>query len=105
MDENLPNKLRSLMTGHDCFTATWMGWSGVENGELLQRAAHAGFDAFISNDRGLEHEQNQATLPLAVVVLLAKDNKLATIERAVPQLVAALTTLRPRTFLKIDVGD
>ena len=83
LDENLPHKLRSLLIGHDCYTATWMGWSGIENGELLRRAADAGFDAFISNDRGLEHEQNQAALPVAVVVLLSKDNKLATIERAV----------------------
>jgi hypothetical protein len=105
LDENLPHKLRSLLTGHDCFTATWMGWSGIENGELLRRAADAGFDAFISNDRGLEHEQNRATLPLAVVVLLSKDNKLATIERAVPQLVAALEGLKPRTFVKISAGD
>ena len=102
LDENLPHKLRSLLPGHDCYTATWMGWSGIENGELLRLAAANGFDAFVSNDRGLEHEQNRASLPLAVVVLLTPDNKLATIERAVPDLLAALATLKPKSFVKVS---
>lgn len=105
LDENLPHKLRTLLGGHDCYTASWMGWSGIENGALLRLAADHQFDAFISTDRGLEHEQNQATLPLAVVVLLAKDNKLSTIERAVPDLLTALAALTPRTFVKVSVAD
>ena len=102
LDENLPHKLRTLLPGHDCDTATWMGWSGVANGELLRLAAADRFDAFITTDRGLEHEQNRAALPLAVVVLLAKDNKVATIQRAVPALVAALATLKPASFVKVS---
>ena len=101
IDENLPHKLRHALSGHDCFTATYMGWSGISNGELLRIAAANGFDAVISNDRGLEYQQNQATLPLSVVVLLAKDNKLKTIESMVPALIAALSDLKPRSYVKI----
>ena len=53
-----------------------MGWSGIENGELLRLAASENFDALISTDKGIEYEQNQAALPLAVIMLLGKDNKL-----------------------------
>jgi predicted nuclease of predicted toxin-antitoxin system len=81
IDENLPHKLRHALSGHDCFTTTYMGWSGISNGELLRIAAANGFDAVISNDRGLEYQQNQATLPLSVVVLLTKDNKQAQNDR------------------------
>ena len=78
-----------------------MGWSGISNGELVRIAAANGFDAVISNDRGLEYQQNQATLPLSVVVLLAKDNKLKTIKSMVPALIAALNDLKPRSYVKI----
>jgi len=78
-----------------------MGWSGIENGELLQLAASNGFDALISTDKGLEYEQNQRELPLAVVVLMAKDNKLKTLESLVPLLIKALASLQPRTLTKV----
>jgi hypothetical protein len=56
LDENLPHQLRPELAGHDVFTAAYMSWSGIENGELLRLAAGAGFDAVITNDRGLEYE-------------------------------------------------
>ncbi|HEX4052717.1 MAG TPA: DUF5615 family PIN-like protein [Tepidisphaeraceae bacterium] len=56
LDENLPHQLRSEIVGRDIFTVAYMGWSGIENGELLAKTAQAGFDALITNDRGLEFE-------------------------------------------------
>ncbi|MCZ0937990.1 MAG: hypothetical protein OXJ55_05105 [Caldilineaceae bacterium] len=35
-----------------------MGWQGGENGELLQLAAARGFDALITADRNMPHQQN-----------------------------------------------
>lgn len=102
LDENLPQNLRLLLVGHECFTVTYMGWRGVENGKLLQLAAANGFDAFVSTDRGLEYEQNQATLPLAVMVIVAKDNKLKTIEALVPIVLRTLNEIKPRQFLKVQ---
>lgn len=64
---------------HEVFTAAFMKWSGIENGELLRLAAAAGFHALITNDRGLEYEQNLDSLPLAVVVVLAKANTIEAI--------------------------
>ena len=37
LDENLPHRLRLLLTGHDVFTVAFMKWNGVENGELIFR--------------------------------------------------------------------
>jgi hypothetical protein len=48
LDENLPHQLRHELPGHDCYTVAFMGWGGVENGELLSRAASAGFDAVLT---------------------------------------------------------
>lgn len=48
LGENLPHQLRLELPGHDCFTVAFMGWRGVENGELLRRAASDGFEAFLT---------------------------------------------------------
>lgn len=84
-------------------TAAYMGWSGAANGELLRLAAAAGFDAVITNDRGLEYQQNLGALPLAVVVVLTASNTIEAIRPAYPALLAALTRLGPRDFVRLSV--
>jgi hypothetical protein len=58
LDDNLPHLLRLELPGHDVYTVAYMNWSGVQNGELLRRAAADGFDVLVTNDRGLEYQQN-----------------------------------------------
>ena len=53
-----------------------MGWASKRNGELL-RLAEGEFDAFLTVDRNLEHQQNLAAFNLAIVVLVAGTNRLA----------------------------
>ena len=102
LDENLPHKLRRELPGHEVFTVAFMGWAGVENGDLLRLAAQSGFNALITNDRGLEYEQNIATLPVAVVVLLAKRNTAEAVLPLCPMLIDALGRLRPRELVKVS---
>ena len=101
LDENLPHQMRLELPGHEVFTTSYMNWGGVENGELLRLAAEAQFDAVITNDRGLEYEQNLETLPVAVVVVLAKSNTIDAIRPLYGELLAALGRLGPRQFVKI----
>jgi hypothetical protein len=102
LDENLPHQLRLELPGHDVFTAAYMNWAGIENGELLRLAAADGFDAVITNDRGLEYEQNLNALPVAVVVVLAKANTIEAIRPLCTELLAVLARLRPREFIKLS---
>ena len=104
LDENLPHQLRRELTGHDFFTAAYMGWGGVENGELLRLAAAAGFDALVTNDRGLEYQQNLDALPVAVVVVLVGSNTIEALRPAYPTLLASLANLQPRSFVKVAVA-
>lgn len=80
-----------------------MGFSGVENGELLRQVAAAGFDALVTNDRGLEYEQNLSSLPVAVVVVVGPANTIEALRPTFPALLAALAMLRPREFVKVSV--
>jgi hypothetical protein len=77
-----------------------MGWSGVQNGALMARAA-AEFDAFITVDQNLPYETNVAALPIAVVVLVALASELHVLLPHVPRLEEVLATLQPRTLVQI----
>ncbi len=101
LDENLPHQLRLEISGHEVATASYIGWGGIENGALLKRAADAGFDALITNDRGLEHEQNLGALPIAVVVLMTRSNNIEAIRRLYSQLEERLQQLRPCELVKV----
>jgi hypothetical protein len=102
LDGNLPHQLRREIAGHELFTVAYMGWSGVENGELLDRAAKEGFDALVTNDRGLEYEQNVTALPMSVVVLVVKSNTMDAIRPLLPALQDTLRGLQARSFVKVS---
>ena len=103
LDENLPHELRKLLSApHDVFTVTFMGWSGVSNGDLLKRAAADGFDALITTDRGYEHQQNVSNLPCCVLLMLGRTNKIDDLRLLVPALLSALSSLPAKSLVKIS---
>ncbi len=74
LDENLPRRLlRRFGSGVEAVTVTAYGWSGLKNGTLL-RAAEGEFDAFVTADRCIPHQQNLSSFDLAVVIPEAKSN-------------------------------
>jgi len=93
LDENLPHQLRHELPGHDCVTVAFMGWGGIENGELLGRAASSGFDAVVTKDANVQYEQNLLNLPVAVVILHAATNDIDDIRPLLPALLTALAAL------------
>jgi hypothetical protein len=52
LDECIPRKLKSAFAEHDCMTAPEAGLAGKKNGVLLSLAESAGFDVFLTLDRG-----------------------------------------------------
>ena len=69
LDECVPVQVRNALVGHDVCTAQKMGWGGISNGELLQRAEQAGFDLFIVADKNLRYQQNLKGRKLAILEL------------------------------------
>lgn len=100
LDESLPRRLRGELSSHAVKTVAEMGWSSVENGELLRRAADQ-FDVFVTADQNLQFQQNLSALPIAVAVLVARTNKLAALRPLVPELLTRLERLQPRTFVRV----
>jgi hypothetical protein len=93
LDECVDWRLSRLIVGHEVKTARQMGWTTVKNGELLALAS-ASFDIFVTVDRNLAFQQNPDILPMTVLVLAAKTNRLADLAPLVPGLLAAIGTAR-----------
>jgi hypothetical protein len=56
-DQGTPAPLRHTLAGHAVSTAYEMGWARLENGDLLD-VAESSFDAFVTTDPNLRHQQN-----------------------------------------------
>lgn len=78
-----------------------MGWGPLRNGVLLACAAEAGFEAMITVDRNLKHQQNLSTLPISVLVLRSASNDLDELGRLVPFALEAFLTLQSRQLVEI----
>jgi predicted nuclease of predicted toxin-antitoxin system len=102
LDESLPRPLARLLPEHDVRTVAAMDWGGKRNGELLQLAA-ADFDALLTADQNLEHQQNLDALPIAVIVLVAPTNRIESLRTLIPNLLETLRTLEPRQLVRVGV--
>ena len=100
LDESVPAKLRRSLPSHAVRTVVEMGWSGVKNGRLLALASKD-FDVFVTVDKNLPSQQNLAMLPIAVVVLDAYSNDLASLQPLVPALEQALAHLQPCSCVRV----
>jgi predicted nuclease of predicted toxin-antitoxin system len=102
LDESLPRPLARLLPEHDVRTVAAMGWAGKRNSELLRLAATA-FDAVLTADQNLEHQQNLDALPIAVVILVAPTNRIESLRPLIPDLLRTLESLAPRQLVHIRV--
>lgn len=71
LDENIDHRLRTNLGSHEVFTASYLGWGGLKNGQLLRAAEDDGFDVLVTGDRTLAYEQNLTGRRLAIIVLSA----------------------------------
>jgi predicted nuclease of predicted toxin-antitoxin system len=102
LDESLPVELKFELSGYDVSTVQEMGWSGLKNGELLMRASNR-FEILITADRNIRYQQNLNKLQVAVVVLVAKSNRIEQLRTLLPELRDVLSSLQPRTLVQVGV--
>jgi hypothetical protein len=100
LDESVPEKLGRLLVGHSYSTVQRQGWTSVKNGKLLNLAKDD-FDVLLTADKGMEYQQNQDALPVAILVVRARSNRMEDLGRAVPAILTALEEMPPRTLRKV----
>ena len=91
LDESVPKRLADFFPDRfSVSTAPKMGWSGKDNGDLLALAAQASFSVLITADQNMEYQQNPLTLPIAVIVLIARQNRIEDFSPLAPSIVELL---------------
>ncbi len=103
LDECVPARLKRALPNHEVSTVVEVGWSGVKNGRLLALAAQS-FDALVTVDKNLPYQQNQARLPVALLVLDAESSELGSLLQLIPALEAALAELIPGSCVVVRAG-
>lgn len=97
-DQGTPVPLRRELIGHVVGTAYEMGWSDLENGNLLD-ATERDFDALITTDQNLKYQQNLSGRRLAILVL--NTTNWPRIRRHIALVVSQVATLRPGDFREL----
>ena len=100
LDESVPGRHGSYLTGHSTITVQRRGWASIKNGTLSGLAAGE-FDVLLTADKGMEYQQNLTTLPISILTVLAPSNRLDDLAAAVPVILSALAELPPRTLRKV----
>ena len=92
IDEQLNWRVaRVFSDAHEVYSVREMGWTGMRNGDLLD-AAEREFDVLITMDRNMEHQQHLPQYNLAVILLIARSNRLEDTEKFVPEIEDVLAT-------------
>lgn len=86
LDENLPKRLKSDFSNHEVFTVREKGWNGIKNGELMQLMLDNNFEALLTFDKNLQHQQNFLKFPVTVFVLTAFNNTYNELSPLTPQI-------------------
>ena len=101
LDECVPRKLKREIANHEVLTVTEQGWSGVENGELLNLAATE-FDIFLTVDQNLSFQQNLKNFNIAIILMVARNNRLKTLLPLMPAVRAAIDDVKAGEIVRIS---
>jgi predicted nuclease of predicted toxin-antitoxin system len=94
LDECVPRRLRRELSGHDVETVPEMGWASLENRALLEIASGK-FDILLTTDQRLSYQQTVSDYAIAVVVLVARRNKLEMLLPLLPELRIVISQVKP----------
>ena len=86
LDENLPKRLKLDFPEHEIYTVRDRNWNGIKNGELLNLLLDNNFDALLTFDKNLQHQQNFKKYTLTVFVLSAHINSYEELTKLTPMI-------------------
>jgi hypothetical protein len=97
-DQGTPAPLRRALTPHEVSTAFELGWSDLENGDLL-RTAEGRFEVFVTTDQNLRYQQNLTGRQLAIQIL--PTTNWLEIQRHQEEVAAAVNAMRPGEYREL----
>ena len=100
LDECVPRKLKRELPDHEILTVTERGWSGIKNGNLLALATPE-FDVFLTVDQNLKYQQNLKNFSIAIILLVARNNRFKTLLPLMPEARETLNQITEGDFIRI----
>ena len=103
LDECVPRPLLRELTGHDAYDVVDLGWSSRRNGELLKLMVAEQFEALFTVDRNRPFQQNLRASGIAVVIAVARTNRVKQLRPLMPKVLDALRIVKAGEV--VGVGD
>src|SRR6059036_1259239 len=99
-DQGTPVPLRNSLTRHTVATAYEMGWSTLDNGDLLTEAERADFQLVITTDQNLRYQQNLQNRRIAILIL--PTTRWSQIASHVAEIVGVIDTIRAGEYRELN---
>jgi hypothetical protein len=77
------------------------GPAGRKNGELISLAEGAGFDLFLTMDKGLQYRQNLAHRNIAILIIRARSNRLADLLPHMTACRSTMSSIQPGQVMRV----
>ncbi len=103
LDECLPRKLKWEFADCTVSTVPEMGWSGTKNGALM-KLAQGQFEIFVTADQNLKFQQNLAYAEIAVIVLVAPNNRIESLLPLMAQVNALLGSIAAGQVVEVEAA-
>jgi hypothetical protein len=104
LDECVTRLLRRDLVGHDVYTVDEAGFKGLKNGALLRRAVSDGFEALITVEQNLAHQQNIKSSGISVVILVARKNTYDALKPLAADALEALAKISPGELVRLKAA-
>ena len=99
-DQGVPVPLRKYIQNDNVSTLYELGWSTIENGELIIKAELMGFDVFVTTDKNLKYQQNLTERRLAIAVL--PTTNWPKLQKHVDQIVKEIQCIAVGDFIEVS---
>jgi predicted nuclease of predicted toxin-antitoxin system len=103
LDNCVPRRLAAVIEGHVVECVVDLGWAALTDGELLDRMTGR-YDALLTVDRGIRHQQRLRDRPFCIVLLRARTNRLADLLPLVSAMQDILKQVQPGEMREIGEG-
>jgi hypothetical protein len=105
LDECVPRPLKRELVDYEIRTVVEMGWSGRKNGELLRLMKQERFTVLITTDQNLRYQQNLGQAGVAILVLVARSNRLPDLLPLVPNVLNVLNNITAGAVIQVEVSS
>jgi hypothetical protein len=105
LDECVNPRVKGLLaTDHAVATVLELGWGGVPDNILVERL-QGRCEAFLTTDRGFEHEHNLRLFGFGIVIAHVARNRLSHYEAIREKISQAVSSVRPGEVIHVHQND